>query len=197
MFGSLRESPYRKALVKFQDRRLLEDSRKDIMNFADPRCRARARRQNISCRYVGMNDEGTMLFKVKSGTTPGLWYDFKVRFKDVKRAIEVIREKDPKIRDLGITRALMNGDIECSCSCVAWTYWGWAYRATQRGYGIDYEDRAPRRNLAYLGTSTCKHGVVVLTALPFYASKIVGEFRARGLLPNRSSQKDNSNVKEA
>lgn len=198
MFGSLHEDRVNRVVAAFNKKTLREDSRKEIMSYADPRCRARAKRQGLHARYKGViDDSGTIQIDVTSGTISGHWWTCLIRFKNVERAIEILKERKPDIRDLAITRALMEGDIEMSCSCPAWTYWGWAYRATQHGYGIGVENRAPKRNLAYSGSSLCKHGILALQVLPFYTSRLVGEFRARGLLPNRSKQKDNSNGKES
>lgn len=194
MFGSLHEGRVDKVVSAF-NRILNEDTRKEILNYADPRIKARVKAQGITCRYQGMTAEGRMRWKVKSGTIPGHWWNVWMQFKNIDQAIELLLIEDQSMLDLKITRALINGDLEVHCNCSAWLYWGFQYRATKRGYAIKAEDRKPERNLAYAGSSCCKHVCAALQTLPFLATTIVGQLRMIGKLGNRSKRKGNSNGK--
>lgn len=192
MFGSLNSFNSQRLVERFRQT-LLEDNRKDILNYADPRIKARVRNQDIFNRYQGMDQDGRMQWKVKSGTIPGHWWNVWIQFKDMAHAIHIMQEQNPQMLDLRITRALVDGDLECHCDCPCWLYWGMQYYATQRGSVIKPETRAPKRNLAYAGTTACKHIVCALQTLPFLSTTIVGQLRARGKFGDRSSRRVTSN----
>ena len=106
----------------------------------------------VSTDYIGISKFGIFNFRTSSQTHPGnYWY----------QTIEV-PDLQAKLIDENITPQLMKqlleqDDIKIMCDCPAFLYWAFKYMAHTRDYGIEPENRAPKRNNVRLQGALCKH----------------------------------------
>ena len=78
-----------------------------------------------------------LLFVTRSGTDPRLvWYQT-IRIMDLIKLDDISKTKnlDAVIRDSG---------LKVHCTCPAWLYQGFKYKAWKLGYGLEKETRIPR-----------------------------------------------------
>ena len=102
--------------------------------------------------YIGISKFGIFNFRTTSQTHTGnYWY----------QTLE-IPDMATKLMDEDITPQLMkqlieNEDIKIYCDCPAFLYWSFKYMAWTNDYGIEPEDRYPKRNNVRLKGALCKH----------------------------------------
>lgn len=117
------------------------------------------------------------------GTSSGVSYKQRI----VLLALEpLLRAKAPKKRTkvkrlsmLDKVRYVVDGDLQVSCTCPAYLYWGYKYINTSLGTAAPgaKERRAPDiRNPQRRGI-VCKHLDLVLSVLPFVASSITRDLK--------------------
>ena len=146
-----------------------EATRKDILSGADIARKDRAKK--VSTMYAGVTEEGYVKFITKSMSRPSIKHIQLIRLDDIKD-IDSVKEFSGK----EIANLLLNGNISLYCSCEDFKYGGYAYIATQLGYGINSEKREPNIRNPKLKGTICKHLIAVLTVLMFNQMKIYKDF---------------------
>ena len=161
---------------------LWEETYKELRKGVHSKTKARAKA--LAVRYVGYSARyDAVLFKCRSGTTPGKWWVEKVRFLDLPELLD-----DPDLTDREVVKFAIQGDIKVTCNCPAHLYWGSAWRLTQRNAELELTDvEEPTRDL--IPSTLCKHLDVVLYALPFNSSKIYKDMKAKGVFDDRPKKK--------
>jgi len=122
-------------------------------------------------------------FKIHSGTEEGLWYDAILKFKDIPELLSNLvkdRRLWNKAKDHIDLRKLAKvffkkADIQLSCSCPAFLYWGSDFILSKPKYDAKYgdpENRSPDiRNPKQYG-AMCKHLQALFKTLPFYSTTV-------------------------
>lgn len=141
-----------------------------------PQIVQRANKQ-IIVYFKGTLKDGTLKFVTPSGTTPGLFWNQRVKLHDLKKYL-----KDDSLTDVKKVRAALKGKISVHCDDPSFKFWGYQYIGTVNAYAIKKETRFPIIRNPKLRGGLCKHLEAVLKALPFHASKIVKAYRGSGVL---------------
>lgn len=141
----------------------------------------RAREHNLGTHYQEVTEEGEIIYKTTSATTPGVdYWEQKIKLLDFDDAIEISQDMD--IDDKDVVNLMVFGDLEVKCDCPAFLYWGYKYIAWELDYGIEQENRPPDiRNPNRDGT-VCKHLYNVFTVLPAHILRIASDLREMGIL---------------
>lgn len=149
---------------------LKEFTRKDIVNATDLNTRSKSKKVN-GVYYSGITRDYTIVFKVRSATTPGLQYINKIQMLEYP---EIAGEEDLSVRDK--VRLAIAGDLRIRCSCPAFKYWGYEYITTELGIhkGQDQTIYPHIRNPRLEGV-VCKHLYRSLSALPFNIMSVVSD----------------------
>jgi len=134
-------------------------------------------------RLEGTEDE-LWHFKIHSGTKDSVWYDAYLKFKDIDSTlVKVIRDRRLWIGDKSridrrkMARKFMDiVDIQISCSCPAFLYWGSAYILSLGKYDAKHtnpELRAPKKRNPKQYGAFCKHLQTLMKVLPFYTDTMM------------------------
>jgi len=145
-----------------------EVTSRDIQNLSDRRSYARSRSSNIVARFVDFNkDTGDVHYSVTSQAKAGKSYTVTFRFK----------EWNPDMAHLDdeIQHAV-KGNIEIDCTCPAFTYQGYKFRASVKGGSVDIERRPPNETNPDRHGYACKH---ILKAIDSF-NQDFDKFRAEG-----------------
>jgi len=148
------------------------------------RVRAVADKGGIRLQSV---EENLWHFKIHSGTKDDVWYDAYILFKNVPATLNrIINDRRLWVADRSridrkkLARKFLDiVDVELSCSCPAFLYWGPAYILSLGKYNAKYthdEKRPPKiRNPKQYG-AYCKHIQNLMRVLPFYIDTIMKWF---------------------
>lgn len=150
--------------------RLDEFNRNDIIRGTDKKNIERSKRVP-SVSYIGITEDYTVLEKARSATTPGVTYDIRIRLLDYP---EIAAEEDLSVRDK--VRLAIAGNLQVSCSCPAFKWWGYEYISTQLGIK-DGEPQAiyPHIRNPKLEGVVCKHLYKALQVFPLHYMMIVSD----------------------
>lgn len=127
-------------------------------------------------------------FKLHSGTEDNLWYDGYIRFKDLveflsnkvgDRRLWTRSKEHVDLKKLA-KKVMFDCQIQVSCSCPAFQYWGPSYILSLSKYDGkvgDRETRPPRKRNPRQYGAICKHVQAMLNAYPFYMTTLAGFLR--------------------
>ena len=161
--------------------KLYEETSQQLRTQTWDRVAARVKSQHLKTTYMGVDKNGDILFKTTSGTTPGKYWNQRIRFRDLNQGLQILYD-DITLTRREVIRLLMDGDLLVFCDDLSFKYY-WSYKAWVQGYGIKKEVRYPvKRNLQLTG-AVCKHLYSCLSLLPFYTNRIVKDYKAIGLIP--------------
>jgi len=171
---------------------ILEVNLREIIRSADVGSLNRQKNQKLHSRFLGVDENGILLFKTISGTTKGKWWKQKVQLLDLSEAVAMI-QSGVDMTDAELINITIFGNIKVPCDCPAFLYWAWKYMAWGLDYGIEPETRAPKRNNINLLGSACKHLISVMRIMPFNISNILQALREKGLIPERPEEENEIN----
>lgn len=170
-----------KAVSNIKDLYKLEQTAKELRDNAQSKIKARAKAHKIIVTYLGASKDGDIHFETTSGTISGHFWNQRVRFVELDSAVALAQEKAGTQKE--IIEMLLKSDVLVYCNDPSFKYYGWQYMSWLQEYGLEKETRYPKIRNRYLEGTVCKHLVVVLQTLPFYATQIVKEYRELGILP--------------
>jgi GNAT superfamily N-acetyltransferase len=120
----------------------------------------------------------SLLFGVYSSkyAKNGRVYQVKVIFKDI---VIIARDKQIPIAD-AVRYAIEDLDMNISCQCPAFLFYGYRYMGTQLSYlyGLPREHRPPRIRNPKMRGSVCKHADKVMRWIVQNEDEIIGRFEA-------------------
>lgn len=124
------------------------------------RIRQRALRLGYAVNLLSINyTDNEFQFLTKSETTPGVIWTQRIQLQKKLRPEEVARMDNREIQ-----LRVLDGQLKVWCDCPAFTFWGFAYKAWMRGYGLVRETRRPIvRNPKEQGFVCFVKGTKVLT----------------------------------
>lgn len=141
--------------------------------FLRVQARARSLMRDGAQLTAILYSEHKLLFSVASGTYgKRIMWQVEVSLEDC--TLESI-ENCKSFKDVEIL--LKNSELKVSCTCPAWTYWGYKYLAWKRGYGLEPEHRRPVIRNPHEQGFLCKHLYLVLQLFPFYSKALASKFR--------------------
>lgn len=141
-------------------------------DFLKVKLRARAVSKNGTNLYAIYYKDRTLYFKTQSVTDPRLIYTERIEMTDV--TIENILNCK-SFREL--ENLIKSGNIKIHCSCPAFLYWGYKYKAWKGGYGIEKEIRRPKIRNPYERGYVCKHLYYIMQVFPLLARPIASKYR--------------------
>lgn len=143
--------------------RLDELTRKDIVLDVDTWTKDKAKKVR-GVTYLGITEDYTVFFRVNSVTAnPPTTYLVKIKLVDYE---EIAEDENLTVREK--VRLAIAGDLQISCTCPAYLYWGYKYILTQIDTNeSDPEHRFPKIRNPKLQGVVCKHCYVALQAFPF------------------------------
>ena len=109
-------------------------------------------------------------FLVNSVTRPGIKYTIIVQVNPIDKSVMI----DKKAK---LYKILQDAGLKIFCSCPAWGYFGYSYKAWRQGYGIFPETRYPHIRNPHLRGFVCKHLHYVMRLWPFLSRQIAKQFR--------------------
>lgn len=119
-------------------------------------------------RYFGLSNDGTLNFKVASGTRAGKFHYVFLEtldsdFEDYYGDSVLIDRQHLQAKDLN-TLIMNSNNFRVGCTCEDFLYYAFQYMATQGDYEAkDFiENRAPKRNNTGLYGAFCKHIIAVI-----------------------------------
>lgn len=112
--------------------------------------------QDVNSEYLGISEDGEIYFKTSSGTTPGKYWFQTLQFPSFHE-FENLYNEGGHIDYADVASVLRRDDVKVLCNDPSFLYWAWKYMAWTSKYGIEPEDRAPKRNNVALNGATCKH----------------------------------------
>ena len=136
--------------------------------------------------YKGLDENNYITFQVTAENPEENKAKGKPTSYEVKVELSALKEligedgKQRDIKDLTLVREALNGNIKVDCSCPAAMYWGQQWNGTKQGYSLVKNDIAPTRNIPT--QVICKHTMLALQVLPFWASNIVQDLRKKNVL---------------
>lgn len=150
-----------------------EANYKELRKGVDSKTKSRTK--PLKAMFKGFKN-GCLIFKCRSGTTPGKWWNEKVRLLDLPKIV-----KKGGLSHFQMVKKAVMGDIKVTCDCPAHRYWGSAYRLTR----LDAEETLtnltePEINLG-IPSLLCKHLDTVLFALPFNIAQITKVLEKAGV----------------
>jgi hypothetical protein len=152
------------------DGNLEEATIRELLNDA-----SKDKRELAKDRFVKFEefDDNFVWFTAKGGERD---YAVVIELLDFWKVLE-----DEKYRTfLDKARAILKGDVNVYCECPSFLYHGFQYIATRDRFIIGgYEEhRRPDITNPNLEGTVCKHLIVALQALPFYASDLAGYLKS-------------------
>lgn len=137
------------------------------------RIRQRAARLGYNVNLLSINySDNEFQFLTKSQTTPGVIWTQRIQLQKKLRPEEVARMDNREIQ-----LRVLDGQLKVHCDCPAFLYWGFAYKAWMRGYGLVRETRRPIvRNPKEQGF-VCKHLFSIMNSWKFYAPMIADKYK--------------------
>lgn len=159
---------------RLQEAFIQEASRKDILKRADSGSRGRSK--PLTSRLTGMKGN-VLTFQTVSGTDPAKFWIQRVQPFRLAKALEKLWDGSDK-RVLPAIRKALTDDLNVSCNCPAFKWWGYAFISSKDGFKMGgRQGRFPHIRNPKLRGSVCKHLINVLQVLPFQAPKITSLFK--------------------
>lgn len=161
--------------------RLDELTRKDLVTDTDRWTKNKAKLVRRAV-YLGITEDYTVFFRVPSVTAnPSTSYVVKIKLVDYP---EIEEEKDLSVREK--VRLAIAGDIQISCTCPAYLYFGYKYILTQIDSNeSDDENRFPKIRNPKLQGVMCKHCYVAINAFPLNWTSISRDIEKKKFLGSR------------
>lgn len=149
--------------------RMDEITKNDILKDIDSRTQRKSK--GYYTFYKGVTRDYDVIFETPSQVTPGVTYIQKIKMREFK---DIEGEEDLTVQEK--VRLALSGDIEVSCTCPAYRWWGYEYIMTQldANNGPDQNIFPKIRNPNLLGT-VCKHLKVVLQVIGNNYTKIASD----------------------
>lgn len=157
----------------------------ELLKQDDPNfLRKFVRVKQIQAKFVGFRSRAILKFVTNSGSGSGSYVQL-IKIKGVDKFWKDFSKK-PFQR---VRQALKVGEVQVSCTCPSFGFWGFRYilsRVDKLAAQGRREFRRPDvRNPGRKGT-TCKHLYRVLQVLPFNAGKITKEGKRLGFIKEDS-----------
>lgn len=106
----------------------------------------------VKTDYIGISKFGIFNFRTSSQSSPGNYWYQTLEIPDFQAKIE-----DSEINSNFIQNLIQTEDIKVFCDCPSFLYWGFKYKAWNKDYGIEPENRKPELNNVRLQGGVCKH----------------------------------------
>lgn len=158
--------------------RLDELTRKELVTDVDKWTKDKARLVRKAV-YLGITEDYTVFFRVPSVTAkPSTNYTVKIKLVDYP---DVAEDKDLTVREK--VRLAIAGDLQISCTCPAYLYFGYKYILTQLDANeTNPEHRFPKIKNPKLQGVMCKHCYIALSAFPFNWTDIAKDIKENKFL---------------
>lgn len=159
-------------------KRLDELTRKDLVSDVDNWTKDKAKLVR-KAKYLGITEDYTIFFRVPSVTAkPSTNYTVKIKLVEYP---DIADDKDLTIKEK--VRLAIAGDLQISCTCPAYLYFGYKYILTQLDTNEDNpEHRFPKIKNPKLQGVMCKHCYVALSAFPFNWTSIAKDIKDKNFL---------------
>ena len=154
--------------------RLDELTRKDLLSDVDNHTKDKSKLVRKAV-YLGITEDYTIFFRVPSVTAnPPTTYVVKVKLLDYP---EIADDDSLTIKEK--VRLAIAGDLQISCTCPAYLYFGYKYILTQLDANEDKsEHRFPKIKNPKLQGVMCKHCYTALSVLPMNWTTIVRDIQS-------------------
>lgn len=160
------------------NRRLDELTRKDMIADVDKWTKDKSKLVH-QARYLGITEDYTVFFRVPSVTAnPSTNYVVKIKLTEYPDI-----EDDEKLSVQEKVRLAIAGDLQISCTCPAYLYFGYKYILTQLDSNeSDDEHRFPKIRNPKLQGVMCKHCYTAMQAFPFNWTSIAKDISNKKFL---------------
>lgn len=161
--------------------RLDEITRKDLLSDTDNWTKDKSKLVR-QATYLGITEDYTVYFRVPSVTAkPSTNYTVKIKLVEYP---DIEEEKDLSVQEK--VRLAIAGDLQISCTCPAYLYYGYKYILTQIDTNeADDEHRFPKIKNPKLQGVMCKHCYKAINVFPLNMSRIVKDISSKRFLRGR------------
>lgn len=165
----------------FNDHRVDEITRKELISGVDKWTKDKSKLVRRAV-YLGITEDYTAFYRVPSVTaSPSTSYVVKIKlveYPDIKDEDNLtVREK---------VRLAISGDLQISCTCPAYLYFGYKYILTQLDTNeSDPENRFPKIKNPKLQGVMCKHCYMAMQAFPLTWTSIARDISNEKFLGGR------------
>lgn len=111
-----------------------------------------------------------VMFKTRSGTDPRVFWYQTIRIEDLRDLEDIVTTKN-------LDEIIRKSSIKIHCTCYAFHYWGFKYKAWVGGYGLEKELHAPRIRNPHMHGVACKHLYQVALVYPFLSKQLAAKMR--------------------
>ena len=158
--------------------KLLELTRKDLVSDVDKWTKDKAKLVRGAV-YLGITEDYTVFFRVPSVTAnPPTTYVVKIKLVDYP---EIAEDEDLSVKEK--VRLAIAGDLQISCTCPAYLYYGYKYILTKLDTNeSDPEHRFPKIKNPKLQGVMCKHCYMAMKAFPMRWTTIARDIQEKKFL---------------
>jgi intein/homing endonuclease len=107
---------------------LQDENYKEIKSRAQPVQGNKDKSSNLESRLLGINSRGHLLFKTRSASIRGKWWNQEIRLDGLRLLIK----RNPKKKPIQIVREAIQGDLMIYCDCIS----GETRVKTKSGYSL-------------------------------------------------------------
>lgn len=158
--------------------RIDELTRKDLIADVDRWTKDKSKLVR-KAKYLGITEDYTVFFRVPSVTAkPPTNYTVKIKMVEYP---DLIDDKSLTVKEK--VRLALAGDLQISCTCPAYLYWGYKYILTQVDANeANPENRFPKIRNPKLQGVMCKHCYTAISAFPFNWTSIARDIEKNNFL---------------
>lgn len=162
-------------------KRLDELTRKDLIADVDKWTKDKSSLVRKAV-YLGITEDYTVFFRVPSVTAnPSTNYTVKIKLVDYP---DIEEDEDLTVKEK--VRLAIAGDLQISCTCPAYLYFGYKYILTQLDSNeSDDEHRFPKIKNPKLQGIMCKHCYIAMQAFPMNWNSIAKDISTKRFLRGR------------
>lgn len=161
--------------------RIDELTRKDLVKDVDKSTKDKSRLVRRAV-YEGITEDYTVYYRVPSVTSsPPTSYIVKIKLLEYP---DIAEDKDLSIREK--VRLAISGDLQISCTCPAFLYFGYKYILTQLDSNeSNDEHRFPKIRNPKLQGIMCKHCYLAISVFPMTWDTIARDIQSKKFIRGR------------
>lgn len=162
-------------------KRVDELTRKDLIADVDRWTKDKSKLVR-KATYLGITEDYTIFFRVPSVTAnPSTTYVVKIKLVEYP---DLEDDEDLNVKEK--VRLAISGDVQISCTCPAYLYFGYKYILTQVDSNeSDKENRFPKIRNPKLQGVMCKHCYIAMQAFPLNWTSIARDISSKKFLRGR------------
>lgn len=137
-------------------------------------------RDLVRADLLKVNRVGSLFFRTQSGTTPGLFWEQRIRLIELRPDSGIGLLTKVQKEDLDLKEAIkkaLKGEVRLTCDCPSFLYHGFEYiMGTNKAALRPFTTRQPKITNPSKEGSTCKHILFLIDRLKSFEGDIVAAY---------------------